>query len=351
MQPKKNSYTFVLNPEQQELLKILLRMGNYRPKTVPHTIIAVEAQDCVVNLYKSGKCLVQGKGAEDFVIFFLEPNVLQSATVGYEDELHPELTAPHMGIDESGKGDFFGPLVACAVYVNPDIASAMQEIGVKDCKLLTDKAVLYIGSKTRQMLGTNRYTLVSIGPETYNRLYLKMRNVNTLLAWAHARCIENLLETVPSCPRAVADQFGAKQVIERALMKKGRSIELEQRHKAESDIAVAAASVLARESFLRGLGRLNDAFGVQVHKGASEQVKEAAIQLIKKFGPEILLKTSKCHFQTADKVLAACGTSRAALGPEGQVASRVPSGGFKRKPKTEGDGDAKKGGAKKKDGA
>ncbi|MBP7638592.1 MAG: ribonuclease HIII [Kiritimatiellae bacterium] len=319
---KKNSYTFVLNSEQQEALKILLKMGNYRPKQVPHTVIAVEAQDCVVNLYKSGKCLVQGKGAEDFVLFFLEPNVLQSATVGYEETLNPDLVAPHMGIDESGKGDFFGPLVACAVYVDPDLAHAMQELGVKDCKQLSDKAVFFIGTKTRQLLGPKRFAMVSIGPEAYNRLYAKIRNVNSLLAWAHARCIENLLETVPDCPRAVADQFGAKQVIERALMKKGRSIKLEQRHKAESDIAVASASVLAREAFLRGLGRLGETHGIQAHKGASEQVKASAIELVKKAGPEVLLKACKCHFKTTDQVLAACGSSRAALGPEGQAVSR-----------------------------
>ena len=323
METKKNSYTFVLDKEQQEALKILLKMGNYKAKEVPHTQIAVEAQDCVVNLYKSGKCLVQGKGAEDFVIFFLEPNVLQAATVGYEEILNPELVSPHMGIDESGKGDFFGSLVASAVYVDPDLAHAMQDMGVKDCKQLTDKAVFFLGNKTRQLLGPKRFSLVAIGPEAYNRLYAKMRNVNTLLAWAHARCIENLLETVPDCPRAVADQFGAKQVIERALMKKGRSIKLEQRHKAESDIAVAAASVLAREAFLRGLGKLGETYGIQAHKGASEQVKASAIELIKKSGPEILLKTCKCHFRTADQVLAACGSSRAALGPDGQAVSRT----------------------------
>ncbi len=323
METKKNSYTFVLTKEQQEALKILLNMGNYKRKEVPHTIIAVEAQDCVVNLYKSGKCLVQGKGAEDFVLFFLEPNVLQSATLGYEEILNPDLVSPHMGIDESGKGDFFGSLVACAVYVNPDLAHAMQDIGVKDCKQLTDKAVFFIGNKTRQLLGPKRFSMVAIGPEAYNRLYAKMRNVNTLLAWAHARCIENLMESVPDCPRAVADQFGAKQVIERALMKKGRSIKLEQRHKAESDIAVAAASVLAREAFLRGLGKLGETYGIQAHKGASEQVKASAIELVKKAGPEILLKTCKCHFRTADQVLSACGSSRAALGPDGQAVSRT----------------------------
>ena len=336
MAANKNSYTFVLNSEQQEALKIMLQMGNYRPKQVPHTIIAVEADHCNVSLYKSGKCLIQGRGAEDFVIFFMEPNVLQNASLGYEEGLNPVLTTPHMGIDESGKGDYFGALVACAAYVNQDIAKKMNEIGVKDCKKLTDKAVLFIGSKIRGLLGPNRYKIVSIGPETYNRLYAKMHNVNTLLAWAHARCIENLMDTVPDCPRAVADQFGAKHVIERALMKKGRSIELEQRHKAESDIAVAAASVLAREAFLRGLQTMGKAFDFEPHKGASEMVKADAVALVKRSGPDILLKTSKCHFQTTDKVLSACGKSRLDMSPEGQVVARNAGKPFVRKKKSEG---------------
>ncbi|MCL2105250.1 MAG: ribonuclease HIII [Kiritimatiellaeota bacterium] len=319
---KKNSYTFVLSKEQQETLKTLLSMGNYKRKVVPHTIIAVEAEECVVNLYTSGKCLVQGSGAEDFVLFFLEPTVLQSATVGYEDILNPERVSPHMGIDESGKGDFFGPLVAAAAYVDPDLAQAMQELGVKDCKQMTDKAVFFVGGKLRQLLTPKRYTLVSIGPESYNRLYFKMRNVNAILAWAHARCIENVLDTMPGCPRAVADQFGAKQVIERALMKKGRKVTLEQRHKAESDIAVAAASVLAREAFLRSLAKLSETYGVALPKGASDQVKIAAIDLVAKSGPEYLMKVAKCHFRTADQVLVSCGYTRRALGPDGQIVSR-----------------------------
>ena len=331
----KNSYTYKLDKEQQEALKIMLQMGNYRPKQVPHTIIAVEAENCVVNLYKSGKCLIQGKGAEDFVIFFLEPNILKSATIGYEEELNPELTAPHMGIDESGKGDYFGPLVACAAYVNPQLAKKMDEIGVKDCKKLTDKAVFFLGRKIRDLLGSNRYKIVAIGPEAYNRLYAKMRNVNTMLAWAHARCIENMLDTVPDCPRAVADQFGAKHVIERALMKKGRKLELEQRHRAESDIAVAAASVLAREAFLTSLQKLGKALNFEPHKGASEMVRNDAIELVKKNEPDILLKAAKCHFQTTDKVLAACGRSRQDMSEEGRIVAKNAGKPFKRKKKTD----------------
>lgn len=323
MAAPKTSFTYTLTDDQQLLLKELLQDGNFKPCVVPHTVIAVAGAGCHINLYKSGKCLIQGRGAQDFVLFYLEPLVLGAAGVGYEDVLTPEATTPHMGIDESGKGDFFGPLVAAAAYVNPDLAKTMHEIGVKDCKQLNDKQVLAIGARLRDLLGRNRYTLVAIGAETYNRLYAKFRNVNSLLAWAHARCIENLLETVADCPRAVADQFSSEQVIKRALMKKGRSIILEQRHKAESDIAVAAASVLAREAFLRSLLRIGTDFGVTIPKGASAQVRTAAIELVHKHGPEVLLRTCKCHFRTTDAVLAACGKSRADLPPDGRVVSRA----------------------------
>ncbi len=325
----KTSFTYTLTGDQQQTLKALLKDGNFKPCAVPHTVVAAEGADCRVNLYTSGKCLVQGRGAEDFVLFYLEPLVLGAAGVGYEEVLAPGATAPHMGIDESGKGDFFGPLVAAAAYVNPDLAKAMRGIGVKDCKQLSDKQVLAIGARLRDLLGRNRYALVMIGAETYNRLYARFRNVNRLLAWAHARCIENLLETVADCPRAVADQFGSEQVIKRALMKKGRSVILEQRHKAESDIAVAAASVLAREAFLRGLLRIGSEFGITVPKGASDQVRAAAVELVRKHGPAVLLRTSKCHFRTTEAVLAACGKSRADLPPEGRVVSRVMEEGPK----------------------
>jgi len=319
---KKNSFTYKLTAPQQALLKELLAAGNYRPATVPHTILAVKGPDCCVNLYTSGKLLVQGKGAEDFVLFFLEPAVLGEAGLGYETVLNPESVAPHIGIDESGKGDFFGPLVVGAAYTDEDLARSMKAMGVKDCKLLGDAQVLAIGAKLRLLLGPARFRLVSIGPEAYNRLYAKIRNVNNLLAWAHARAIENLLEGVPDCPRAVADQFGAETVIKRALMKKGKNIKLEQRHKAESDIAVAAASILAREGFLRSLKKMSLDLGVPIPKGASDQVRAAAETLVRKHGPQILLRTAKCHFRTTEQVLAAAGSSRAALGPEGQAVSR-----------------------------
>ena len=325
----KTSFTYKLSKPQQKILTDLLKYGNYRPVAREHTIIAATTENCNISLFKSGKCLIQGKGSADFVTFVLEPTVLQEAGLGYEEVLNPESVEPHMGIDESGKGDFFGPIVIASAFVDKGLIDKMREMDVKDSKNITsDKKALDIGRNLRKLLG-NKFSIVKIGPAAYNRLYAKMRNVNTLLAWGHARSIENLLDAVPGCPKAISDQFGRKDQVQKALMKKGREIELIQRHKAESDMAVAAASIIARESFLRALQDLEKKYEVKFPKGASDLVRASAVELVKQHGPKILLETSKCHFQTADKVLKEAGSDRSELGPEGEAVSKASN--FKKK--------------------
>ena len=293
-------YTLKLTPEQASALAELLEKGNYRRASVPYTTIAVRADNLTVNLYASGKVLVQGEGTEEFVKYVLEPEITKEARLGYENVLDPNADAPHMGVDESGKGDYFGPLVIAAAYVDENLAPRMREIGVRDCKALSDAQVFAIGGKLRSLLGPNRYSIVSLGPEAYNRIYEKRKNGNAILAWGHARTIENLLERLPSCPRAVADQFGtSEKVIQNALMEKGRGIVLEQHHKAESDIAVAAASVLAREHFLRALEELGVKFGVRLPKGAAHSTTiPAAKALVARHGEDVLRQTAKVNFRT-----------------------------------------------------
>ena len=258
--------------------------------------------------------------------------------VGYEDILHPEGIAAHAGSDESGKGDYFGPLVVCCCYTDEALSGAMREMGVKDCKQMTDNAILAVGRRLRGILGQDRYAVVKIGPAAYNRLYAKIRNINRLLAWAHGTCIEDLLTKQPGCGRVVVDQFAPTEaVIRRSLKERGKKAVVEQRHKAESDIAVAAASVIARELFLRALcdmaadvdPKAEVPLGV-VPKGASDpRVRAVTEQMVREHGPTWLMNHCKAHFQTTDKVLAACGMSRADLPPEGQVTSAVQNGSFK----------------------
>ena len=157
-QPKKTSFTFELTNDQQELLLGIMVSGNYRKREVPYSLYSIEGDHFNATLYqkeKHGKrkLCVQGSKAEDFVLFQLEPIVLGAASLGYEKELNPELFSAHAGSDESGKGDYFGPLVVCAAYTDEALSEEMAKIGVKDCKQMTDKAVLTVGSRLRRLLG------------------------------------------------------------------------------------------------------------------------------------------------------------------------------------------------------
>jgi ribonuclease HIII len=147
-------------------------------------------------------------------------------------------------------------------------------------------------------------TVVPIGNEAYNRLYAKMYSVNAMLAWGHARVIENLMgqkhRMNPPPVKAISDQFAAsKSVVEKALMASGREIELVQRHKAEEDLAVAAASILARDEFVKGLAKLEKQMAMKLPKGASAAVDEAAKKIFEERGADGLAKIAKMHFRTA----------------------------------------------------
>jgi len=205
-----------------------------------------------------------------------------------------------IGIDESGKGDYFGPLVIAAVHVTPRIAEDLLALNVRDSKKVADSVVKTLAIDIKTLC---RHSVIAIGPERYNQLYTKIRNLNRLLAWGHAKALETLLEQVP-CARAIADQFGDERFILAALQEKGRQIQLVQRHRGEEDIAVAAASILARDEFLHRLYRLSGEFGVPLPKGASPAVEVAARSVVRKHGEEGLAKVAKLHFKTTQRVLA-----------------------------------------------
>jgi ribonuclease HIII len=311
---KQNSHTIKLTDSQQEKLISILQASKYEQVEVPYTLIAVATNNCRINLYTSGKCLIQGKGAEEWITFVLEPEVTGEARLGYEAVHDPESVEPHMGIDESGKGDLFGPLVISAVYTDAKTVDVLKEIGAKDSKRISsDRVALQLASDIRKQL-EGKYTIVTLGPEAYNRMYASMKNVNRVLAWGHARAIENLLEKIPDCPRALSDKFGPVHRIESALMKNGKKIKMDQRTKAESDPAVAAASILARGGFLNALRKMEKEHGIEtIPKGCSAKVKQIATELVAHKGPEILTKTCKLHFKTTEEVLKANGYTRADL--------------------------------------
>jgi ribonuclease HIII len=297
------SYTHPLTPDQAAKLRGLLEDLGFEFAERPYTLFFAQKNKLSVAVYEKGpKLLLQGKGIEEFVQFELEPKILEEAKLGYEEVHSPEMFEPHFGIDESGKGDFFGPLVIAGVYVDRDIARQFLDAGIQDSKRIgSDKRIRDLAKIIRTTPGAIGDT-VTIGPERYNDLYEKFANLNSLLGWGHARVIENLLERKPDCPRALSDKFADASVIEKALLKHGQKIRLEQRTKAESDLAVAAASILAREAFIDWLESRGKALGVKLGRGVSADVKDVAKKVAENGGPEALRKVAKLHFRTAHEV-------------------------------------------------
>lgn len=204
-----------------------------------------------------------------------------------------------IGIDESGKGDFFGPLVVAAFLASDADENALYTLGVRDSKTIAPKKCLRIADELKRDYS---HTVVVVGPEKYNELYERIKNLNKLLAWGHARAIENILEN-DQADLAISDKFGKTELIENALMEKGRGVKLHQLVRGESIIQVAAASILARAEFIRQIDRLSRAYEVTIPRGASKQVDEIGRHLVATHGPEILNRIAKKHFKNYQRVV------------------------------------------------
>jgi len=230
-----------------------------------------------VTVYQKGpKVLVQGKGTEDFVKFILEPEIIGEARLGNEEVLMPEMFEPHFGVDESGKGDFFGPLVIAGAYVDKVIARKLLDEGIMDSKRISSAAKIKQLSDVIRGIPGLKWEVISLKPEKYNELYGKFGNLNRLR--------KELLEGMLSREQAAAH------------------IELTQRTKGESDVAVAAASILAREAFVSWIERASAAGSVDMPLGAGANVIEAAKEMKETHGAEMMAKVAKMHFKTANQI-------------------------------------------------
>ncbi len=300
---KVNSYTQLLTKDQASKLRSLLDELGFEFSAKQYTLFFAQKNKLSVAVYEKGpKVLVQGKGVEEFVQFELEPKILGEAKLGYEEVHAPEMFEPHFGVDESGKGDFFGPLVIAGAYVDRGIARKLIDAGIQDSKRVSSDARIRALADAIRKNSMGLVDVVLIGPTKYNELYEKFGNLNKLLAWGHARVIENLLAKKPDCPRSLSDQFGDARVIEQSLLRQGRKIDIQQRPRAESDIAVAAASILAREAFINWLDREGKRLGMRLERGVSPAVKTTAEKLVESKGAGVLREVAKVHFRTAHAV-------------------------------------------------
>lgn len=309
-QPKKlASYTAKLDDAQMEKLRAIGVQRGWTPFEVAYTRFAFKADHLKINLsaYTSGKVVVAGKGTEDFVRDTLEPEVIGAAQLGYDEVLHPDWFESHAGLDESGKGDFFGPVIAATVIADKAAIESWRKAGVQDSKKIAELQIIKLDRIIRETPGAIARTCFC-GMPKYNELMARPRaNLNSLLAWQHATALEQAL-LVKRVPWGLLDQFTKQPLVQRELArKKVENFELRMRTKAEEDPVVAAASVVARAEFVRQMHLLSKKFGTKLQKGAGPLVKEQAHQIINKFGVRALGDFAKLHFRTAYEVVKAAG--------------------------------------------
>ncbi|MEN9662430.1 MAG: hypothetical protein RL324_1379 [Verrucomicrobiota bacterium] len=310
-QPKKiASYTVKLTDEQMAKLGALLAAKGWTPFEVGYTRFAYRADHLKVNVsaYTSGKVVIAGKGTEDFVRDVIEPEITGAAKLGYDEVLHPDWFESHAGLDESGKGDFFGPVIAATVIADKDAIETWRKAGAQDSKKMAESKILELDRLIRTTKGAVAETCFCHTMARYNELMSRpYQSLNKLLAWQHATALKNALDR-KTVPWGLLDQFSEQPLVQRELKKlRPEGFDLRMRTKAEEDPVVAAASIVARAEYVRQMHALSQKFGAKLQKGASAQVKVQAAEIMRQFGARALGDFAKLHFRTAYEVVLAEG--------------------------------------------
>ncbi len=266
--------------------------------SAPHATFSAKGQGVVATHYHSGKLVIQGEHPESFVTAYVDGasiNATKKKSSAPQAIRAPDSAEETMiGGDESGKGDYFGPLVVAAVRLEPALARALARGEVRDCKLMSDEQVLRVGAALRANVP---FAVARLDPDDYNAEHARVKNLNPMLAALHAKAVREL--ATPGV-RVVIDQFANERLMQTAL--KGVDIKLEQRHRAEELLAVAAASVIAREQFLSALKELSETWAVDLAKGAGDPVQRAARRFLQLHGMEKLGHVAKLHFKNTQKL-------------------------------------------------
>jgi ribonuclease HIII len=278
-----------IDREASKRLRLILEEAGYAFHDVAYAQYGAKGENVSLVVYDSGKLVLQGKGVSDFRLMRLQP-LLPAAVARLKERT--------IGCDEAGKGDYFGPLCVAAVALSPEEELFMDEVPLFDSKTLTDRDVGVAAEQIRNILP---YEVISIGPKRYNEMYATFGNLNTMLAWAHAKAMLAVFDKT-GCRNILLDQFAAREVVLKALGARRKDVNLVTRVRAESDPSVAAASILARDAFLSGLARLKSVAGVPLPKGAGDPVLRAGRALVTTRGRSILTEVAKVHFKTTQQI-------------------------------------------------
>lgn len=301
LQPKKKTiYTIKLSNDQMDRLKSWCAMQLWESYDVAYARFAFKGNQVNIVAYESGKLVIQGKKTEEFITFVLEPEITKEIKFGYDEAINPQYFEAHAGLDESGKGDLFGPLVSACVIADGDMVRTWLDAGLQDSKRITSDAAIF---KLEKIIRNTKGVVIKTTfakMAKYNELYTKFGNLNKLLAWMHAKSLSSAL-VVRRVPWAMLDQFSKQPLVQGYF--KDDPIDLKMETKAEADPVVAAASVIARAEFVRQLDLLSKEAGETLGKGAGSHIKAQGRVVVEKFGKESFKNFAKLHFRTSFEVL------------------------------------------------
>lgn len=288
-----NVFSTYFDLNEEPILRKKLERQGFKFCKINYAFWQAKKDALSITFFNSGKLLIQGWGADRFATKFL---AVREKINGLE---HIENLESWIGTDESGKGDFFGPLTVAAVFVTREKLKDLILLEVQDSKSISDKKILTVAQKIKAGFS---FATITIKPDHYNQLYQQYKNLNQLLAGAHAQAIERILNKV-NCRVVLSDKFGDEALISNALLKKGRHVSLVQQTKAETNPAVAAASIIARAEFLNYLAQLSRKYKIDFPRGCSNQVIQTGKLFAKKYGLDQLEKVAKLHFKTYKKII------------------------------------------------
>ncbi len=305
-----------LGPLEIEALRTRLSAAGFEFRDLAHAHFQARSDGATISAYRSGKVVFQGTKAGAWSTGSPLPKSRKKKTgrvsaaelevgggrAAALQRAYEKLPTPRpqswIGIDEAGKGDYFGALVTAAVRVQHSDLEWLAELGIGDSKGLSDGFIRKLAPTLKEALPNH---VIVLKPAKYNELYARMKNLNKLLAWCHAAAAEGVLEA-DDAELILSDQFAKNDIVKRSLKERGATKRFVQRTRAEDDAAVACASILARDAFVRSMRYLEKDFGVKLHLGAGAPVLAAGRRVVRDHGPGILRDLAKLHFKTTQKI-------------------------------------------------
>lgn len=280
----------------------MLIASGFKFSTPPYTRFRAVGTDISCTLYQSGKLMIQGKRAMDFIELVMRPKFPYLFATDFSTQNETPTKFPkiaHIGSDETGKGDFFGPLVIAALYADPAGIDKLIAMGATDSKLLTDDKIIPLATAIENAFPS---AVVTLFPNEYNPLYASIGNLNHLLAFAHAKAIAQL-KNKTQAELAWVDQFSTAPLVSNELRKQGVNIKIEQFVRGESDPVIAGASLIARKHFVLGMAKLENEYGEKLPKGAGQPVINAGVKILNTRGKGFFSHVAKTHFKTIETIL------------------------------------------------